>query len=217
MKPEIKKSEFAALLGVSRGYISQLAKADRLVLSADGNLVVVQPSLELLANTASAEKAGVSARHALERWKGGGHGMTVQESAQALQSTGQDVAPAVAPPAPMPSAREVNPFVGVDMSNPMAAYNAARASNEIKRGHQIDIELAKARGALISHDVTVKLVADLAASTRAAFERIPDRIGIRIAAETDPHVVYALLEEAIDECCETLSKQTAELASKLTL
>ncbi|MBA8734219.1 hypothetical protein [Chromobacterium violaceum] len=206
MSDEITKSAFAELLGVSRGYISQLCTANRLVLSGDGKKVLVQASLELLANTGSAEKMGVAARHALERWKKGGAGLTVQEAAQALQP-GADIAP---PAPPTPGA-----FEGVDLRNPIAAYNAARAANEFKRGEQIDIDLAKSRRELISHDVAVKLVADLAAATRAAFERIPDRIAIRLAAETDPHIVYALLEEAIDECCETLSKQAGELPSKL--
>ncbi|MEO4030704.1 hypothetical protein ABH313_21965 [Chromobacterium vaccinii] len=206
MSDEITKSAFAELLGVSRGYISQLCTANRLVLSGDGKKVLVQASLELLANTGSAEKMGVSARHALERWKKGGAGLTVQEAAQALQP-GADTAPPIPP--------QAGGFDGVDLRNPIAAYNAARAANEFKRGDQLDIDLAKSRRELISQEVSVKLIADLAATTRAAFERIPDRIATRLAAESDPHVVYALLEESIDECCMTLSKQAADLASKL--
>ncbi|OHX10495.1 hypothetical protein BI347_22220 [Chromobacterium sphagni] len=206
MSDEITKSAFAELLGVSRGYISQLCTANRLVLSGDGKKVQVQTSLELLASTGSAEKMGLSARHALERWKKGGAGLTVQEAAQALQP-----GPDSTPPAPtVPGG-----FEGVDLRNPIAAYNAARAANEFKRGEQIDIDLAKSRRELISQEVSVKLIADLAATTRASFERIPDRIATKLAAESDPHVVYALLEEAIDECCVMLSKQAAKLAGKL--
>ncbi|MEN2424714.1 hypothetical protein AA0N74_01545 [Chromobacterium vaccinii] len=205
MSDEITKSAFAELLGVSRGYVSQLSTANRLVLSGDGKKVQVQASLELLANTGSAEKMGVAARHALERWKKGGAGLTVQEAAQALQP-GADTAPPIPPPA--------GGLDGVDLRNPIAAYNAARAANEFKRGEQIDIDLAKSRKELISRDVSVRVVADLAAATRAAFERIPDRVATRVTAESDPHVVYALLEKAIDECCKTMSQQAEALAKK---
>jgi len=206
MTEEMRRSTFADFLGVSRAYISQLASAGRLVLSADGKQVRVQESLELIAATGSADKMCVSARHALERWKKGGHGVAVSDIVRA-------VPPSVMP---RPEGGKLSDAVRLlGAGNPMDAYNAARAANEIKRGEQLDIDLALARKALIEQESTIKLITDLAASTRAAFERIPDRIAPQLAAETDPRVVYAMLEQAIEMCCETLSKQVEVLASKL--
>ncbi|WP_148282966.1 hypothetical protein [Pseudogulbenkiania sp. NH8B] len=78
----MRKSEFADFLGVTRGYVSQLAKADRLVLSSDGQQVRVRESLDKLAATGNVDKVGVSARHALERLAKGGSGVNVQAAIQ---------------------------------------------------------------------------------------------------------------------------------------
>lgn len=205
MTEEMRKSEFADLLGVSRAYVSQLSRANRLVLSEDGQRVRVRESLDLISSTGSADKMAVAARHAMDRWKKGGSGVSVPDAARSVAAAG-------APPAGggvLP-----NPAV-LSTTDPMAAYNIARAENEIKRGQDMDIELAKKRGELISREATIKLVADLAAATRATYDRIPDRIATRLAAESEPAMVYALLQEALDAASETLSKQAGEIVNKL--
>ena len=213
MTEEMRKAEFADFLGVSRAYISQLSKADRLVLSADGK-VLVQQTLERIASTSDAGKVGVAAKHALERWKKGGHGVAVVDIAR----TASPSSPAAAPEPLQPAAaagQHSSAAVLMSSGDAIGALNLARAANEIKRGEQLDIDLAKARASLISREATVLAVSDLAAATRAAFERIPDRIATQVAAESDPRVVYAMLEQAIDLCCETLSSQVGGVIEKL--
>jgi hypothetical protein len=79
----VSKKDFAAIYGCSKAYISQLIKAERLVLCPEGRQVDVDASLERLGATADPSKAGVR-----ERW------------ADYRQQHGQQPAAAVAPPAP---------------------------------------------------------------------------------------------------------------------
>lgn len=211
MTEEMRKSEFADFLGVSRAYISQLAKGDRLVLSVDGERVRVRESLERIAKTGSADKSAVAARHALERLAKGGSAAPVAETVRA--AVGLDTSPR--PPTASGAAAGPPDMATMLLKDPMAAYNIARAQNEQKRGEQMDIELAKSRRELISQDGTVKAVTDLASATRAAFERMPDRIATVLAAESDPHAVYTMLQDEIDSICATLSKQAGELLDKI--
>ena len=213
----MRKGEFAKLLGVTPPYVSQLAAANRLVLSADGKKVLVAESLALIAKTGSADKVGVAARKALERQQAGGSAMPIHQLASAIAWTvGEPSAmpPRDATPAePLTSGRR--PEHLLMLGDYLGAKNAAEAANAIKRGEDMDIELAKKRGDLVSREATIKVLADLAAATRAAYERIPDRIATRLAAESDPSVVFALLQEAVDEVAATLSKQAGEIANKL--
>lgn len=212
MNEEMRKSEFADFLGVTRGYVSQLAKADRLVLSSDGQQVRVRESLDKLAATGNVDKVGVSARHALERLSKGGSGVNVQA---AIQSAAGLPLPNPAP-ATTTTIRKLPDAATLIYTDPMAAYNAARAGNEIKRGEQLDIELAKSRRELIGLEGAVKAVASLAASTRARIERVPDRISTVLAAETDPARVYAILQQEIDSICEEVQQGALGLADKLS-
>jgi len=62
----LSKSEFAAVKGWSKPYVSKLGKLGRLVLTEDGRVDV--PATEaLLADTADPSKTGVALRHEQER------------------------------------------------------------------------------------------------------------------------------------------------------
>lgn len=213
----MRKGEFAKLLGVTPPYVSQLAAANRLVLSADGKKVLVAESLALIAKTGSADKVGVAARKALERQQAGGGAMPISQLAGAMSgaavTTVQPSTGGAEAPPPLTSGRQPEHLLMI--GDYLGAKNAAEAANAIKRGEDMDIELAKKRRDLVSREATVKVLADLAAATRAAYERIPDRIATRVAAESDPSVVFALLQEAVDEVSATLSKQAGEIANKL--
>lgn len=213
MAEEIKKSEFADLLGVSRGYVSQLVSSNRLVLSADGKLVRVRESLDLLAVTASVDKVGVAAKHALERMAKGGSSDNVLANIIEMKASAARTSEARGAPAPSPPPRQSPPLDVV--GNPLDAYNQARAANEVKRGRQMDLDYARDEGQLIGRDGTIKAVADLAAATRSAIERLPDRIATVLAAETDPNKVYAMLQSELDALCNTLSQQAETLARRV--
>lgn len=210
MTEEMRKSEFADLLGVTRAYVTQLAGKNRLVLTADRKRVYVRESLGLIAKTGSADKVGVAAAKALERLRAGGSGRTVHEQARAALQE--------APPPPAASTApgsSQSPAELLRQGDYFGAKNAAAAANEIRRGEDMDIELAKKRGELIAKDMTAKVVTDLAAATKATYDRIPDRIATRLAAEKEPAVVYALLQDALDTASATLSKQAGDIINKL--
>ncbi|MBM3114269.1 hypothetical protein [Jeongeupia naejangsanensis] len=76
-------------------------------------------------------------------------------------------------------------------------FQTVRTQNEIKRGVQLDIEIAEALKQLVAADEVALAVADIAGAVRAALERLPDRLSMPIAAETDPGRVYDLLDREI--------------------
>lgn len=63
----LTQGAFASHIGVKPGYVTELKKAGRLVMSADGRRVVVAESIALIEATRSPDKAHVSARHAIAR------------------------------------------------------------------------------------------------------------------------------------------------------
>lgn len=64
---EASFSEFASLARFKPGYVTELRKAGRLVLTADGKRVRVAESLALIASTADPSRQAVADRHAAAR------------------------------------------------------------------------------------------------------------------------------------------------------
>ena len=97
----LSKSEFAALMGWSKPYVSKLNKQGRLVLAGDGR-VDVAATQTLLNESADPSKAGVAERHQRDRVeKGVGAHVTptppVTEPAPPAVPPGFDVHQARAP------------------------------------------------------------------------------------------------------------------------
>lgn len=63
----MSQTDFAQHLGVQKSYVTQLKKAGRLVMAADGRRVDVVASLARIEATRSPDKAAVAARHAAAR------------------------------------------------------------------------------------------------------------------------------------------------------
>lgn len=63
----VNQTKFAKEIGKSKGYISMLKSAGRLVMSEDGRLVNVEESIKLIADTADQNRDDVAARHEAER------------------------------------------------------------------------------------------------------------------------------------------------------
>jgi len=61
------KSEFARHLNRVNSYVTDLMKADRLVMTADGKRILVEASIDRIKATASMAHQGVADRHAAER------------------------------------------------------------------------------------------------------------------------------------------------------
>lgn len=181
----MRRADFAKLIGRSKAFVTQQAKAGNLVCDDDGNIKVAE-SLERLKASGRVDKQGVAARHQRERdAKGLPPAVKMPESSSAAMS--------------LPSVRPSD--------DPMQAFNIARAQNEVLRGEQLSIELAKTRGQLVAKEAVIQAQADLAAYTVAEYERLPDRLATQLAAESDPAAVITMLQAELDAIRASIHKQ----------
>lgn len=189
----MRRSEFAALVGISRGRVTQLASEGRLVLTEDGREILVEPTLELMAETCQVEKISDGVRLAIERRRNGA------------------TEPHLAPPQ-----LDATQTVSSDLiAKPYPDYNRAKAENEIKKGEQLDLELAQLRGELVSRVGVLQSVQLIAAAMRASLDKIPDNCAARLAAITDQEQIYAILQDEMDVICESFRQSVSELLDEL--
>lgn len=188
-------TEFAALAGWRRSYVTELRKAGRLVLDDTGRRVRVAESLARIEATRDPAKAAVAARHAATR----------------AAASPADHSPGVgnmAPEAPPPPAAAIGADDRIGSS-----YQAARAVKE--RYLALDAKRAyeSAIGKLIEADQVRHAVAAAATTLRTSLEQIPDTLAAQLAAESDETRIRALLAEAIELALSELSRQFAALAA----
>ena len=188
----MRRADFAKLIGKSKAYVTQQAKAGNIICDEAGN-VLVEESKARLAATSRVDRQGVVARHQRDR------------EAKGTPPAGKPVSSA--PGNGLPSVRATD--------DPMQAFNIARAQNEVLRGEQLSIELAKTRGQLVAKDAVIQAQADLAAYTVAEYERLPDRLATQLAAETDPAAVIAMLQTELDAIRASIHKQATTLLRTL--
>lgn len=187
----MRRSEFAALVGISRGRVTQLASEGRLVLSEDGREILVDQTLELLAETCQVEKISDGVRMAIERRHSG---VTAPHPVPPQPTTAQVISPE---PVPYPN------------------YNRARAENEVKKGEQLDLELAQLRGELVSRVGVLQSMQLIATAMRSALDKMPDNLAARLAAITDQEQIYAILRDEVDVICEACRQSVNELLDEL--
>jgi len=75
---------------------------------------------------------------------------------------------------------------------------AARAKREHHEANMAELRERQLLGELVEADRVRRAVATLAAMVRSAFERIPDKLADRLAANADPQECHALLTGEID-------------------
>lgn len=186
--------EFSVLLGCKPGYVTQLRKAGRLVLTSDGKRVLVAESRQLIEETRDPSKAGVSARHAAKR----------AEKAASPAQPSEKLAPASAgqggeggdsdfvPPADPHAKRR---------AKALADKEEALARKAL-RDEQIEL------GRLLDVDQVREVVAGAVATMRTSLENIPIALAPELAAANSEDRVRALLVEAIEhglgECARKL-------------
>lgn len=76
--------------------------------------------------------------------------------------------------------------------------NVARAKREHHEANLAELKECQARGTLIEAERARRAVTTWAAMARSAFERIPDKLSERLAAEPDAAACHALLTAEID-------------------
>jgi hypothetical protein len=178
------QSEFAAILGKDKSYVTRLKQADRLVLV--GNLVDVEASQARIAATAhpsyakpQAAQNTTSAQNAPRGENGGrvGQGYADQENGTAS--------------APQ-QARN-------------AYFNEARARNEMAKAEIAEMERDAMRRKLVDSDEVRLYSADLGATFRGALEILPDRIAAELVPLTDVETIRSVLVEALEQVLHDLA------------
>lgn len=101
-----------------------------------------------------------------------------------------------------------SPVLHVPQSAPEAQLydiQAARAKREHHEANLADLREQKAAGVLLERTRVEKGAADAAAQLRSALEQLPGKLGMQLAAESDPPAVRALLTSAVGEILENLA------------
>lgn len=180
----VTQAEFARILGVERSYVTALKKAGRLVLNAIGN-VLVDESQARIAETADPGKAGVADMHAKKR---GEPNATVDGKKQPKTENEED------------------PENDLGQT---PDYQKARARREEANANLAELELARLAGDLMETAAVRIVLADAAATCRAALETLPTILAPQLAAIGDDHAIRQLLEEhigsALNELCDRLA------------
>lgn len=78
-----------------------------------------------------------------------------------------------------------------------------------------EMERDEKLGRLVERSKVELALADSIVSARQALERIPDRLMIQLAAETDPDKIHALLSREIASVCQQIAEFTQRLPDAL--
>jgi hypothetical protein len=191
--PEIATfREFARIAGFKPGYITQLRKDDRLVLTPDGKHVRVQESIERIEATKDPTRIGVVKRHAAERAAKG----------------------AAAPSAPGAEPAAGNETEGDDEpeGDKQSGYQYWRERGERAKALSAERENDVAEGKLMIAADVEQHIAAAATVLRTKLESLPDALAPELAAMSDESKVRATLASRIGEALNEISRQFAAAA-----
>ena len=178
--------QFARLLDVSPSYVTELKTAGRLVLDAEGR-VLVAASQQRILDTADPSKDGVRARHAAVREAGHG-GRQSEDDAGAGGASAYSDDP-----------------IALRRSRALAEKAEAEARKAL-RDEQIE------PGQLLVRDDVLHATRAAAADLRGALEVLPISLAPLLAAEPDEGRCRVLLADAIEHALDQLSRQFAAIA-----
>jgi len=94
---------------------------------------------------------------------------------------------------------------------PSANIDAARHRKLIAEAELAEIELAKARGALIPISDATRILSSTLTAVRAKLLAIPTKLAARIAIETSEAACRALVAEAVNEALDELVADAADV------
>lgn len=165
----LSQSGLARRLGTSRQAVHDLVRRGIIAVDDEG-LIDVAEATEAMAKTLRADAKSVAAIMASE-----------PEPTQAE------------PPA-------IEPSAGTEF-DPTAAtsYHVARTLREAAEAQIAQLKLRVMAGALLDSERVKTAATTLAAMTRNAFEKIPDKLADRLAAEADATACHAMLVAEIDQ------------------
>lgn len=181
----VTRSEFAALMGWSRSYVSKLGKQGRLVLDDTGKKVLVAETQALLERSADPSKAGVAERHQQDRIEKG-------------------VAVHVAPDAPLETGPPQPPA-----GNGKYDYQASRAHREHYLGQLAESEARKAAGELVERAAVESAAYTSGRMLRDLLLGLPTQIAPALAAIADPWELERELNTHLRRVLEDASRLNA--------
>ena len=192
----LSKSAFAARIGRSPSYITWLKDNNRLVLSADGKKVDVLSTEVLIRDTADPSKAAVAERHQQDR---------LQRDVYSQLSTQVEPTSTAAPP----------PLITPAGQQP--DFQKARALREHNLALLTEIELHKAKGALVAMTAVKTGAYNAGRMLRDQLLGMPPQLAPELASMTDPWEIEKHLTAAIRRSLEDAERMSsADLEHALT-
>ena len=194
-------SAFATRLGCRPGYVTDLRKQGRLVLTDNGRRVLVAPSLQLIADSRDPSKAGVAERHAAAR----GAAMAVPPAPEA---TAASAAPASADTPDDAGDDDAKPSLLADRRNAALARKEEALARKAERDELVEL------GQLL---VAAEVIAELASAAtliRSRIESGADVLASEVAAESDESRCKALIIDHNERLLAELERQFGAIAKQ---
>lgn len=186
---ELTRSEFATLAGYKPSYVTELAKAGRLVLTEDGKRVRVAESLALIEATRDPARQGVADRHAAAR--------AASEPAAEGEPTGE------APDAP----------VGDSVAPESNAYHVNRAQREYWLAKAAERDYRKSVRELMERAEVLPMLAEAATQFRKHAEQLRDTLAPALAAEPTEAGCRRILGDEVELMLAELARAFAAIAN----
>lgn len=186
-------AEFAEIARVRRSYVTQLKQDDRLVLSDDGKRVRVKASLQLIEDTRDPSKAGVRARHQVERER-------------VTEPRVENV----------PADSRGDPIRDDDDEEPAgwqgASFPAARAVREryLAAAAKRDYDLSM--GKLLDAAATLEAVAGAITMLRSRLSQIGATHAAELAIATDEGACQTIVEDAFEHAMSECERELLKVA-----
>ena len=174
--------EFGRLLGFRPGYVTQLRKDGRLVLTDDAKRIRVAESIQRIESTRDPAKAAVAERHAAAR---------ARKSAAAEQPPEE-----TADPDPQPS----------------TGYSYWRERTERAKALGAERDNAIADGKLMAANDVTSAVSRAVAVLRNRFESLPDILTPQLAPISDEAKTRTAIADAIEHALAEASREFNALA-----
>lgn len=126
------------------------------------------------------------------------------------ENVDQKLSPKLTPSIAPPPAVESKVAIDAEMYD----LAAARAKRETHEANLAELKERQALGELVEADKIKRSAVTLAAMTRSAFEKIPDKLADRLAAEAEPTACHALLTAEIDQVLADLAASCRNFAAE---
>lgn len=190
----VSQTEFAEIIGKTKGYVSQLKAAQRLVFNDAGKVDVVA-SLAKIEATRDPNRDDAVARHAAARVGGSS-----------------------VPEAPGVDEQDQQPKGGGELdlaSGEMVDFQTARAIKENYLALQAKIDYEERTGKLVDAETVSMKQYEMARQIRDSMMAIPSRIAEQLASETDASACAHLLIDEIRQALEAAAKLAGEMDDEM--